>query len=53
MTCFLAPFPHAPTSFDNTLVFAALHPKLDGYVLKYYKLNQEFELSSNSFKLAF
>jgi hypothetical protein len=52
----LAPFFPAPTSFDTTLVFIALHPKSNGYFLFFledYELNQDLELSFDSFKLVF
>jgi hypothetical protein len=52
----LAPFSPAPTSFNTILVLIALHPNLDGYFpffLKNYKLDQDLELSFDSFKLAF
>jgi hypothetical protein len=49
----LAPFSLAPMSFDTTLALTALHLDLDGYILfilKDYEPDQDFELSSNSFK---
>jgi hypothetical protein len=52
----LAPFFHAPISFNTTSTLIALHLKLDGYFLSFfkkYKSNQNCKLSSNSFKLAF
>jgi hypothetical protein len=55
-THILAPFSLTPTSFDTTSTFIALHFNLDGYpplFLEDYKLNQNLELSSISFKLAF
>jgi len=33
----LAPFSFAPTSFNTTLVFIALHHELDGYFLLFLK----------------
>jgi hypothetical protein len=55
-TCTLAPFSFAPTSFDITLTFTALHPESNGYFLFFledYKQDQDFELSSEFFKMAF
>jgi hypothetical protein len=52
----LAPLSLAPTSFDTTSALTAFHPKSDGYFplfFKDYKLDQDFKLSSDSFKLAF
>jgi hypothetical protein len=43
-------------SFDTTLAFTTLHPKLDGCFLiffKNYELDQDLEPSFDSFKLAF
>jgi hypothetical protein len=51
-----APFSLTPTSSSITLTFIAVHLDLDGYFLlflKDYKPNQYFELSSDSFKVAF
>jgi hypothetical protein len=52
----LAPFSFAPMSSNTTSTFITLHLELDGYFLfflKNNKLNQNFELSSNFFKLTF
>jgi hypothetical protein len=52
----LAPFPPKPTSFNTALTLTTLHLNLDGYFplfLENYELDQDFELSSDSFKLAF
>jgi hypothetical protein len=52
----LAPFSPTPTSFDTTLALTTLHPKSNGYYslfLENYESNQDFELSLDSFKLAF
>jgi len=52
----LAPFSHTPTSFDTTPTFTAQHLELNGnfpLFFKDYKLDQNLELSSNSFKLTF
>jgi hypothetical protein len=52
----LAPFSPALMSSHTTLAFTTLHPKLNGYFpifFKNYELDQDIELSSNSFKLAF
>jgi hypothetical protein len=52
----LASFAPTPTSFDTTSVFTTLHLKSNGYFsffLKNYELDQDLELSSDSFKLAF
>jgi hypothetical protein len=52
----LAPFSHALTSFDTTPTLTTLHFKSNGYIshfFKDYELDQNLELSSNSFKLAF
>jgi hypothetical protein len=52
----LALFPLTPMSSDTTLVLTTLHPKLDGYFslfLEVYELDQDLDLSSNSFKLTF
>jgi hypothetical protein len=52
----LAPFFPTPTSFDTTSTFITLHLELDGYFLLFfedYKPNQDFELSFDSFKMAF
>jgi hypothetical protein len=43
-------------SFDTTLALIALHLNSDGYFplfLKYYKLDQDFKLFFNFFKLTF
>ncbi len=43
-------------SSDTTLNLTALHPKLNGYfsfLKKVYELDQDLNLSSNSFKLTF
>jgi hypothetical protein len=50
----LAPFSHAPMSFNTTSAFTTLHPKSNGYFLFFledYKLDQDLELSSDFFKL--
>jgi hypothetical protein len=50
----LAPFSLASTSSNPTLVFTTLHLELDGYFPLFfedYKLDQDFKLSSDSFKL--
>ncbi len=52
----LAPFFPTPTSFDTTSSLTTLYFESNGYFpffLKDYELNQDLELSSNSFKLAF
>ncbi len=52
----LAPFSPTPTSFDTTSVITALHPDLNGcflLIFKDYEPDQDFELSSDSFKLEF
>ncbi len=54
--CILAPFSFAPTSSNTNSTFIALHLELDGYFslfLKDYKLDQDIELSFNSFELTF
>jgi len=53
---FLAPFFLALTSFDTTSIVIVVHLKLDGYFSLFvedYKSNHVFELSFDSFKLAF
>jgi hypothetical protein len=55
-TRILAPFSFAPMSFNTTLTLTTLHCKSNGYFflfLKDYKLDQDLELSFNSFKLMF
>jgi hypothetical protein len=55
-TYVLALFPLTPMSSDTTLNLTALHPKLNGYfsfLKKVYELDQDLNLSSNSFKLTF
>ncbi len=55
-THILTPFSPAPTSSNTTSVLTTLHPKSYGYFLLFleeYKLNQDLELFSDSFKLAF
>jgi hypothetical protein len=52
----LAPFSPARTSFNTTLALTTLHPESNGYFplfLKDYEPNQDFKLSSDSFKLVF
>jgi len=52
----LAPFFFAPTSFDTISIFTALHLEANGYFplfLEYYELDQNLELSFDSFKLMF
>jgi len=52
----LAPFSFAPTSSNTSSTFTALHFELDGYFSlfqKDYKLDQDIELSFNSFELTF
>jgi hypothetical protein len=52
----LAPFSLASMSLDTTSTFITLHPKSNGcfpFFLEDYELNQDIELSSYSFKLAF
>jgi hypothetical protein len=52
----LAPFSPTPTSYDTTPIFTTLHLKSNGYFtffLEDLELNQDFKLSSDSFKLAF
>jgi hypothetical protein len=52
----LAPFSPTPTFFNTTLVLTTLHLELDGYFsffFKDYKLDQDLELSFDSFKLVF
>jgi len=52
----LAPLSLAPTSFDTTSTFTALHLESNGYFLLFledYKPNQNLELFPNSFKLVF
>jgi hypothetical protein len=49
----LAPFSLASMSSNTTSVFTTLHPELDNYFpffLENYKLDQDFKLSSDSFK---
>jgi hypothetical protein len=56
VTHVLAPFTPSPTSFDTTSILITLHPKSNGHFplfLKDYELDQNFKLSSNSFKLTF
>jgi hypothetical protein len=56
VTHILAPFSLAPTSFNTTLTFIALHLKPYGFflfLLKDYKPNQDLELLFNYFKVAF
>jgi hypothetical protein len=55
-TCTLAPFSLSPTSFNTTSTLTALHLQSHGYFpffLEDYKLDQNLEISSISFKLAF
>jgi hypothetical protein len=55
-TCTLAPFSLTPMSFNTTSALVTLHLESNGYFplfLEDYELNQELELSFNSFKLAF
>jgi hypothetical protein len=55
-TCTLEPFSPIPTSFNTISILITLHPNLDGYFpffLKDYKLDQDLELSFDSFKLSF
>jgi hypothetical protein len=52
----LAPFSPTPMSFDTTFALTTLHSESDGYFpffLEDYELDQDFKLSSNSFKLTF
>jgi len=52
----LAPFSPTPISSNTTSIFTALHPKSNGYFLLFledYELNQDLQLSSDSFKLMF
>jgi hypothetical protein len=52
----LAPFPLAPMSSNTTSTFTTLHLKLNDhflFFLKDFKLDQDFKLSFNSFKMAF
>jgi hypothetical protein len=51
----LAPFSPTPMSSYTTLIFIALHPKIDGYFsffLENYEPDQNLELSLDSFILA-
>ncbi len=54
--CTLAPFSPTPTSFNTTSILTTLHPNSYGYfllILNHYEPDQNFKLSSKSFKLAF
>jgi hypothetical protein len=54
--CALAPFSTTPISFDATLTFTMLHFNSCGYfplILEAYELDQDLNLSSNSFKQTF
>jgi hypothetical protein len=56
VNCALAPFSHAPTSFDTTTTFITQPFESNGYFpffFKDYEPDQNLELSSNSFKLTF
>jgi hypothetical protein len=54
--CVLAPFFLAPTFSNITLALITLHHESNGYLLlclENYELDKDFELSSDSFKMAF